>query len=185
MRYSAVCTKTLKGLGQLKISKNFKYFWFPHILWVYLTRKTCGQHQFTSLNILGHPKAVVRQSSGSHQAVIRQSSGSHQDVIGQSSSSCQAILEAIICHFLVLYILLPYLFRGIQETLLSYKTNVTDYITSDSNFWILVFNLNFFLKVRYKVAFSKTNPTQCGPQARGFTSLLPILSQSYCVKSCR
>ena len=55
---------------------------------------------------------------------------------------------------LVLYILLPYLFRGIQETLLSYKTNVTDYITSDSNFWILIFNLNFFLKVRYKVSFS-------------------------------
>ena len=63
MGYSAVCTKTLKGLGQLKISKKFKYFWFPHILWVYLTRKTCGQHWFTSLNIyyndLGHPIVFI------------------------------------------------------------------------------------------------------------------------------
>ena len=47
----AVCTKTLKGLSQVKISKKLKYFWFSHILWAYLTRKTCGQHWFTSLNI--------------------------------------------------------------------------------------------------------------------------------------
>ena len=56
---SSVCTKTLKGFRGLKISNVLKYFWFPHILWVYLTRKTCGQHWFTSLNIyyigLGHP----------------------------------------------------------------------------------------------------------------------------------
>ena len=51
----------MKGLGQLKISNFFKYFWFSHILWVYLTRKTCGQHQFTSLNILGHPRLGVHQ----------------------------------------------------------------------------------------------------------------------------
>ena len=67
MGYSAVCTKTLKGLGQLKISKKIKYFWFPHILWVYLTRKTCGQHWFTSLNIyyndLGHPSAGANDLS--------------------------------------------------------------------------------------------------------------------------
>ena len=30
---------------------RYIYFWFSHILWVYLTRKTCGQHWFTSLNI--------------------------------------------------------------------------------------------------------------------------------------
>ena len=53
--YSAVCTKTLKGLSRLKISNLFHFFGFSHILWVYLIRKTCGQHQFTSLNILGHP----------------------------------------------------------------------------------------------------------------------------------
>jgi hypothetical protein len=57
---SAVCTKTLKGFRQVKISKQFKYFWFPLILWVYSTRKTCVQHWFISLNIyyndLGHPK---------------------------------------------------------------------------------------------------------------------------------
>ena len=44
----------------MKISKQFKYFWFPLILWVYSTRKTCVQHWFISLNIyyndLGHPK---------------------------------------------------------------------------------------------------------------------------------
>merc|ERR1712051_489276 len=45
------------GLSRLKISKNFHFFWFSHILWVYLTRKTCGQHKFNSLNILGHPTA--------------------------------------------------------------------------------------------------------------------------------
>ena len=53
--YSAVCTKTLTALRELNKSKKLKYFWFSQVLWVYLTRKTCGQHQFTSLNILGHP----------------------------------------------------------------------------------------------------------------------------------
>ena len=50
--------KLWRALGDWRYQKNW-YFWFPHILWVYLTRKTCGQHWFTSLNIyyigLGHP----------------------------------------------------------------------------------------------------------------------------------
>ena len=70
MGYSAVCTKTLKGLGQLKISKIFEYFWFPHILWVYLTGKTCGQHQFTSLNILGHPSNHSDQFGGNATVML-------------------------------------------------------------------------------------------------------------------
>ena len=52
--YSAVCTKTLKDLSGVKLSKIF-FFWFCLILLVYLTRKTCFQQLSTSLNILGHP----------------------------------------------------------------------------------------------------------------------------------
>ena len=53
--YSAVCTKTLKGLREQKAWMEIQNLQFSQILWVYLTRKTCGQHQFISLNILGHP----------------------------------------------------------------------------------------------------------------------------------
>ena len=49
--YSAVWTKTLKGLSKGKAWMEIPNFWFWVMLWAQIIRKWCGQHGFFCLNI--------------------------------------------------------------------------------------------------------------------------------------